>query len=146
MRQCDTMRESVSCVTESLHKNGRLKVTIIGTYSLRYLMRTTMMPTPSTSQPAASSAAVPVAAIVVIALLPCFRCFVAFNQSQLTGNFHALADELTAIRRFALTLLQVYRAECHHFPLPWRCHNPVPTSSNCFAHTQTHRHTGLASL
>lgn len=33
---------------------------------------------------------------------------VAFNQSGANGQF----DELTAIRRSALTLLQVYRVEC----------------------------------
>lgn len=69
------------------------------------------------------------AAVVVIALsLSLFLRLVsgvrvAFNQSGANGQF----DELTAIRRSALTLLQVYRVECDpaHTKQPPPAH-PLP--------------------
>lgn len=98
-------------------------------------MRATMMPTLAAgSQPAALLSPRCYCCLGCYCCFCCFccccrfRCHVAFNQSELTGNFQAgLPDDLTAIRRFALTLLRVYRAECAPIPLPLHTpHTPPP--------------------
>lgn len=92
-------------------------------------MRTTMMPTLASQSLSVAAAAGVVVIALSLSLCLCPRLVsgvrVAFNQSGANGQF----DELTAIRRSALTLLQVYRVECdpahtkhpptaHPLPLP----------------------------